>query len=184
MKEIVIGELRFVPYITCRELDAAIERLAVEIRRKLGQSNPLFVCIMNGAFMFSAELLKHLDDDYEVAFARYSSYSGTSSTFQLKEVMPLTTPVKDRTVVIIEDLIDTGFTMQNLKEKYLAEGAAKVYIATMLIKPEALVSDVSPDFVGIEIENKFIVGHGLDYNGHGRLLKDIYQLAEPDTNYD
>lgn len=176
--KVQVHDLTFVPYITASELDSAIKTLALQIKSELKDMDPLFVCIMNGAFMFAGELLSHIDEDYEVAFAQYSSYCGTSSTNQLKEVLPLKVPIKDRVIIIIEDLIDTGFTMKCLKDKYINEGAKAVYIATMLLKREALINSVEPDFVGIEIKNKFIVGHGLDYDGRGRLLKDIYILDE------
>lgn len=179
MKErIQLHDLTFVPYLSAEEIDQAVTRLAKEIEDKLGNKDVLFVCIMNGAFMFAAELLRSLDRDYEVAFARYSSYEGTASTLTLKEVMPLTVPLEGKTVVIVEDLVDTGYTMKCLKDKYLEEGAKEVYIATMLLKEDALINDIKADFVGIRIENKFIVGHGLDYNERGRLLKDIYILEQ------
>ncbi len=178
MKDITISGRRFVPYITSEELDKATLRIARDIKKDLGDQNPLFVCIMNGAFMFAAELLRAIDANFEVEFARYSSYSGIASTFELKEIMPLKVPVEGRTLIIVEDLIDTGFTMYNLKQKYLAEGAKDVFIVSMLLKKEALIKEVTVDYVGIEIENKFIVGHGLDADGHGRMLKDIYQLAD------
>lgn len=175
---IILHDLAFVPYISSEKIDDAIRNVAKDISERLGDKDPLFVCIMNGAFMFASELFRSLDDDYEIAFARYSSYEGTSSTHELVEVMPLSQSVKGRVVVIVEDLIDTGFTMNCLKEKYLAEGAKEVYIATMLLKKEALVNDVTADFVGLSIDNRFIIGHGLDYNGRGRLFKDIYILEE------
>lgn len=177
-RRIQVNDLFFVPYLKVEAIDQAIAQMADEIANKLGDRDPLFVCIMNGAFMFASELFRYLDDDYEVAFARYASYEGTVSTNKLTEIMPLSVPVAGRTVVIVEDLIDTGFTMKCLKEKYLAEGAREVYVATMLLKEEALTNDVATDFVGLRIENKFIVGHGLDYNGRGRLYKDIYILDE------
>lgn len=176
--KIQIHDLTFVPYLPAEQIDKAIKRLSKEIEEKLGGRELLFVCIMNGAFMFAAELLREVDGDYEVAFARYSSYEGTSSTLALKEVMPLTVPLEGKIVVIVEDLIDTGYTMKCLKDKYLSEGAKEVYIATMLLKESALCNDIKADFVGLKIDNKFIVGHGLDYNERGRLLKDIYILEE------
>lgn len=182
MKEkITITDLTFVPYLSASKIEAAVTRVAKEINEKLGDKDPLFVCIMNGAFMFASELMREIDSEtYEVAFARYASYEGTKTTNKLKEITPLTVSLEGRTVVIVEDLVDTGYTMKCLREKYLAEGAKEIYIATMLLKEEALVNDIKADFVGIKIDNKFIVGHGLDYNGRGRLLKDIYVLENND----
>ena len=179
MNEITIFGKTFVPYLTQEQIEAQISRMADEIKRDTAGRDPLFVCTMNGAFMFAAELVKRIDSTAVIGFARYSSYQGMSSSACLKEVMPLGIPVKDRLVIIMEDLVDTGYTMACLKRKYLDEGAAEVRIAAMLVKPEALINEVTCYYVGIEIENKFIVGYGLDFDGRGRMLKDIYQIAEP-----
>ena len=119
-----------------------------------------------------------IDEDFEVAFARYSSYQGTKSTFELKEVMPVMQSIEGRVVVIVEDLIDTGYTVYCLKKLFLEQGAAEVHIAAMLRKPEAVSCDVDTDYVAMDIENKFILGHGLDYDEYGRMYKDIYQLKD------
>ncbi len=177
-QEIVVHDKTFVPYIKGEQLRAATRQLAEQIRHDTEGRDPLFVCIMNGSFMFAAELLQAINTSAEVAFARYSSYSGMGSTYQLKEVMPVTAPLAGRLVIVIEDLIDTGFTMMKLKEKFLADGASEVRIATMLLKPEALQCSIHADYVGMEIHNSFIVGHGLDYNDRGRMLDDIYILKE------
>lgn len=181
-KEIQVNGLTFVPYIAFEEIDAAIERIANEMKSTIKDEDPLLVCAMNGAFMFASELLLKLNNHYEIDFARYSSYEGTQSTFQLKEVMPLKQSVKGRTVVIIEDLIDSGFTLQSLKKKYLDEGAKEVLIAVLFSKPDNLKCSVEVDYVGLQIEPLFILGHGLDYNGQGRAYKDIYQLKEEDNS--
>src|SRR3712207_969382 len=110
-KEIIIHDKTFVPYISAEQLHEATLRVAADIRRDLEGRDPLFVCIMNGAFMFASNLMQSLDGTQEVVFARYSSYSGMGSSFQLKEIMPVSAPLQGRTVVVIEDLIDTGFTM-------------------------------------------------------------------------
>lgn len=178
MKEIELHGKIFTPYITYREIDAAVQRIARKIKKDMEGKDPLYVVIMNGAFMFASELLNYIGTKHEVAFARYSSYQGMESTFNLKEVMPVSTPVKDRNVVIIEDLIDSGYTMQNVKALYLQEGAKEVRIATMLSKPKALKCNIQADYIGIEIENDFIVGHGLDYDNLGRMLRDIYKIKE------
>ncbi|WP_281676525.1 phosphoribosyltransferase [Porphyromonas endodontalis] len=178
MEDIELYGRVFAPYITYREIDAAIRRMADEIRVDMEGKDPLYVVIMNGAFMFASELLSYIGTEHEVAFARYSSYQGTQSTFSLKEVMPVSAPLKGRHVVILEDLIDSGYTMQNVKALYLDEGAVEVRIAAMLTKPKALMCDIKADYVGLEIDNDFIVGHGLDYDDRGRMLRDIYKLKE------
>lgn len=171
---IQVHDKTFVPYIKQAEIEAAIASMAKQMAEDLLEKDPLFVCIMNGAFMFATELLKQLPGEQEVAFARYSSYQGTQSTCQLREIMPVTVPLKGRTVVILEDLIDTGFTIERLKERFLQLGAEEVLIATMLLKPHSLKTPISPDYVGLTIDSGFIVGYGLDYNERGRTLTDIY----------
>lgn len=178
MKEIVVHDKVFVPYLPAQQIDEAIARMAEQMTRDLEGKDPLFVCIMNGAFMFASDLLKHMPGNEEVVFARYSSYQGTQSTFELKEIMPVTTSLEGRIVVVLEDLIDTGYTMQCVKENFLAKGAKEVRIATMLIKPDALKCNIKADYVGLPIDNRFIVGRGLDYNDRGRSLNDIYILKE------
>lgn len=178
MGEIELKGLTFVPYIDAKTISAAVKKLGERLRNDFKGRDPLFVCIMNGSFMFAAELMYAINEDFEVAFARYTSYEGTKSTGKLREVMPVTQKVEDRVVIIVEDLIDTGFTMHSLQKHFYEKGAKEVHIAAMLSKPEALQCDVKTDYVALEIENKFILGHGLDYDEYGRMLKDIYQLKD------
>lgn len=181
MRTIKLKDKEFEFYISAARIQEAVERIAREIKRDLQDlqdEKPLFVCIMNGSFMFAADLMKALDENYQVDFARYSSYCGTQSSFVLKEVMPVTADLHDRVVFIIEDLIDTGYTMSCVKKKFLELGAREVRIAAMLTKPHALRCDIKTDYVGLEIGNDFIVGHGLDYDDLGRMYPDIYKIKE------
>lgn len=178
MKEVVIHGKTFIQYIRQEQIEESIRNMAQQIKQDLQGEDPLFVCIMNGAFMFASELLKYWDGESEVDFARYSSYEGTQSTFQLKEIMPVTSSLQGRVVIVLEDLIDTGYTMKCVKDHFLNLGAKEVKIATMLLKPEALKCDIVADYVGISIDNGFIVGHGLDFDDRGRALADIYILKE------
>ncbi len=123
MREVELHGKKFELYLSSSQIDKAIQRMAVDIARDMEGKNPLYVCIMNGSFMFASELLSYIDDTSEVAFARYSSYQGTQSTYNLREIMPVTAPLEGRTVVILEDLIDTGYTMQCVKEQYYKQGA-------------------------------------------------------------
>ena len=134
--------------------------------------------ILNGAFMFVADLMRALNGAYELTFARYSSYAGTSSTGVLQEVMPISVDVKGRTIILLEDIIDTGFTMSQVMAKLREQGAEEVRLATMLFKPESLKVDLKPDYVGLQIPPAFIVGHGLDYAEMGRAYRDSYQVVE------
>lgn len=179
MKRVQIKDREFELYMKYETLKPEIARVAREIKEDLSAQNPLFVCILNGAFTFAAELMLELDDKYELMFAKYSSYEGMHSTGTLTEEIAPKADLHDRTVVIIEDLIDTGFTLHKIIELYKSRGAKEIKVAVMLSKPAALqVKDVRPDYVGMEIPNDFIVGHGLDYDGHGRMYKDIYKVCD------
>ncbi|MDN4753254.1 phosphoribosyltransferase family protein [Porphyromonadaceae bacterium W3.11] len=179
MNKIQINGLTFVPYMNEEEIRPAITKIAEEIKRDLGNKNPLFICILNGAYMFASDLSKALNDSYEIAFAKYSSYSGLESTGELKEVMKPQVSVEGRTVVILEDLVDSGFTVTEVEKLYLERGANEVYVAAMLSKPNAIQEGArKADYTGINIPNDFIVGRGLDYNGVGRMLRDIYVLED------
>ncbi|MDO4672927.1 phosphoribosyltransferase [Falsiporphyromonas endometrii] len=176
MKEIKIKDKVFEEYISAETIQNAVKEMAKKMNADLKDKDPLFVCIMNGSFMFASDLMQQLDEFYEVAFARYSSYSGTESTYKLKEVMPVTQSLEGRIVVILEDLIDSGFTMMHVKKHFYDLGAKEVLIATMLDKPAARKCPVEADYVGISIANDFIVGHGLDYDDYGRMYNDIYKI--------
>lgn len=178
MKEVTLHGRTFVLYKKAEEIQQAIVALADRLRRDFKGRNPLFVCIMNGSFMFASELMFAIDEDFEVGFARYSSYQGMQSTMHLKEIMPVSQSLQGRVVIIVEDLIDTGYTIQCLRDRFVELGAAEVHIASMLSKPDALKCDVQAEYVAMEIENKFIVGHGLDFDDYGRMFKDIYQLKD------
>jgi hypoxanthine phosphoribosyltransferase len=177
MERIKLKDKEFELFIPFEELHEAIRRMAMKIKADVEGRNPLFIGILNGAFMFISELMQLLDGPYELVFARYSTYAGTSSTGELQEIMPVMANVDSRMIILLEDIIDSGFTMHKLKNKLIVDGAAEVRIATMLFKPEALKHNVKPDYIGMEIPNDFIVGHGLDYDGHGRSFRDIYKLA-------
>lgn len=178
MKRIRLKDKNFELYIPDREIEKAIKRVAGEIGRDIEGKNPLFVGILNGAFMFIADVMRYLNGPYELTFARYASYHGTHTTGQLKEIMPIRSDIKGRMVIILEDIIDSGFTMYEVMKKLRGQGAADVKLATMLFKPDALRYDVRPDYVAMEITNDFIVGHGLDYDELGRAYRDIYKVME------
>ena len=131
--------------------------------------------------MFAADLARELDQPYDITFAKYSSYSGLTSTGELREVMAPQVSVEGRTVVVLEDLIDSGFTLTGIEKLYLERGANEVKVAVMLSKPLAIAKYArKPDYIGLEIPNDFIVGRGLDYDGGGRMLRDIYVLKKHD----
>ena len=178
MQRIHLRDKDFELFITDAEIQAAVERMAQQIVSDMAGKRPLFVGILNGAFMFVTDLMRALNGAYELTFARYSSYAGTSSTGILQEVMPISVDVKGRTIILLEDIIDTGFTMSQVMAKLREQGAEEVRLATMLFKPESLKVDLKPDYVGLQIPSAFIVGHGLDYDEMGRAYRDIYQVVE------
>lgn len=172
-----LHDLQFVPFLTEKELDEAVSALAVRIRTRYAEREPLFVVVLNGAFMFASDLLKKMEDLHcELSFLRVSSYRGTASTGEVKEVMPIGTDVSGRDVILIEDIVDTGKTMGDIKRKMLDSGADSVSICTLLYKPDAFEGDFPIDFIGKEIPDRFVVGYGLDYDGLGRNLPALYQI--------
>ena len=178
MRRIHLRDKDFELFITEAEIQKAVDRMAQQIVSDMAGKHPLFVGVLNGAFMFVADLMRALNGAYELTFARYSSYAGTSSTGVLQEIMPIAVDVKGRTVILLEDIIDTGFTMSRVMAKLREQGAEDVRLATMLFKPESLKVDLKPDYVGLQIPPAFIVGHGLDYDVMGRAYRDIYQVVE------
>ena len=178
MDRIRLRDKEFELFIPEEEIKEAIARVAGRIRADVKDARPLFVGILNGAFMFAAELMRQLDEPYEITFARYSSYKGTRTTGIVREIMPVQADVKGRTLVLIEDIIDTGFTMQYVMDKLRKDGAADVNLATLLFKPDSLKCALIPDYFGIRIQNDFIVGYGLDYDEMGRGYKDIYKIID------
>lgn len=177
MNRIRLKDKTFELFIPEKEIHEAEARIAAQIEKELGPADPLFVAILNGAFMFTAGLMRELNAQYEVTFACYASYSGTESSGTLREIMPVRTPLRGRTVVLLEDIVDTGFTMRKVMDLYRREGAADVRLATLLFKPDAQRCGLEPDYTGIRIPNDFIVGYGMDYDGLGRAYRDIYKLA-------
>ncbi len=178
MSEIQVRDKRFELFIPEETILKEIQRLAIQIGNDLRDKDPLFVCVLNGAFMFASDLIKYLDFPCEVTFIRLKSYQGTSTDGVVKEVHGLIESVTGRNVVVIEDIVDTGHTISQLKEKIMKDNPASLKIATLLFKPEALRADVHPDYVAIQIPSDFIVGYGLDYDGQGRNLRDIYKIKE------
>ncbi len=178
MKKIKVKDLEFSISITAEELDKATQKVADEINRDLKGKSPLFLVILNGAFMFAADLFKKINIECEVSFVKLSSYVGTKTTSTIRELIGLDEILKDRYVVIVEDIIDTGITMENTIQKLKHLEAADVRIATLLFKPDAFQKDYPIDYIGMEIPNEFIVGYGLDYDGYARNLPDIYTLVK------
>ncbi|HJD53626.1 MAG TPA: hypoxanthine phosphoribosyltransferase [Candidatus Avibacteroides avistercoris] len=153
-----------------------VKRVAAEINRDLADSNPIFLCVLNGAFMFAGDLMKHVNIPSEISFVKLSSYSGTESTGRVKQLIGLSDTLRGRTVVIVEDIVDTGLTMLRLLDLIREHEPKEVRICSLLVKPDKLKVDLHIDYVAMEIPNEFIVGYGLDYDGQGRNLPAIYTV--------
>ena len=179
MNELTINGLTFKPYLKESEIMEQVARVASEIKADLTTPNPLFVCVLNGAFIFAADLFRALElPDAEITFIRFKSYEGTASTGEVTQMMGLTENIEGREVVIIEDIVDTGMTAQKLREVLQAHGPKSVKMASLLFKPASLTASVAPEYVGFEIPSKFIIGYGLDLDGKVRNLRDIMVLKE------
>jgi len=176
MSTIQIKDKQFELSIPEKDILKSIGNMAKQMYNDLHDKDPLFICVLNGAFMFASDLMKHFDFPCEITFIRLKSYQGTATSGNIKEVHGLIEDIKDRHVVIIEDIIDTGHTIQYLKQSTLKRQPKSLRVAALLFKPDALQTGIKADYVAMEIPNDFIVGYGLDYNGHGRNLKDIYKV--------
>ncbi len=178
MSEIKILDKTFVTSIEESKIMQTVEVLAARINSELDGKDPIFVCVLNGAFMFASDLMKLVRIPCEISFMKVASYEGTSSTGRIKELIGLNEDVKGRTVVLIEDIVDTGVTIKDLTAQVRSMGAKEVLCATLIFKPGSCSDDVIPNYIGLYIPDEFIVGYGLDYNGYGRNLRDIYTLKQ------
>ncbi|MBQ8221282.1 MAG: hypoxanthine phosphoribosyltransferase [Bacteroidaceae bacterium] len=178
MDTIKIKDKNFTVSISEEKILKEVERLAAQISRDLEGKNPLFLGILNGSFMFAADLFRRITIPAEISFVKLASYEGTASTGVIKEVIGLSENISGRTIVVVEDIVDTGCTMQKLLENLGTRSPESIHVCTLLLKPEKLKVPLNVEYVALEIPNDFIVGYGLDYDGFGRNLKDIYTVVE------
>lgn len=175
-EEIAIKDKQFELFIEQEVIEQGIRRIAGQINSELEGKDPIFVAVLNGAFMFAGELMKQVSIPSEITFVRLASYHGTSTTNNVQEVLGLNESIEGRFVVIVEDIVDSGNTMVALKKELEKYRPKEMRVATLLFKPAALRQQLHLDYVALEIPNDFIVGYGLDYDGYGRNLKDIYKV--------
>ena len=176
MKIVEVKDKRFSLYLSQEEIKAQVKRMAAEISQELADKKPLF--LVNGSFIFAADLLRELDFPCETTFIRLASYEGTSSTGNVKDLIGLSNSIEGRTVVVVEDIIDSGITMRELLKMLAQKNPADVRVASLFVKPGNLQVDLDIHYRCFNIENDFIVGYGLDYDQEGRNLPEIYKIVE------
>ena len=176
MESIQIKDKKFAISITEEQILKEVDRVAAEINRDLKDKNPLFLSVLNGSFMFTADLMKRITIPCEISFVKLASYQWISSTGKITEVIGVNEDISGRCVVIVEDIVDTGLTMQRLLETLGTRNPKEIHIASLLVKPEKLQVPLNIKYAAMNIPNDFIVGYGLDYDGLGRNYKDIYTV--------
>ncbi|MCK9205611.1 MAG: hypoxanthine phosphoribosyltransferase [Salinivirgaceae bacterium] len=175
-KEVQVLDKRFKVSIPSEEIQQSIQRLAQQINSDLKGKEVIFIGILNGCFMFAGDLFKHIDLECQITFLKLASYQGTSSSGNVKRLIGINENIEGKTVVIIEDIIDTGNTLDSIIKQLKGYEPAEIKVATLLYKPDAYEKTIPIDYMAFKIPNDFIIGYGLDYDGFGRNLKDIYTI--------
>ncbi|HVZ25240.1 MAG TPA: hypoxanthine phosphoribosyltransferase [Sediminibacterium sp.] len=173
-----VHDKHFVPYLSATVIHEKIKELATAINRDYAGKKPLFIAILNGSFMFAADLFKELTIEAEICFIKLASYKGTKSSGQVITAIGLDTDINGRHIIVLEDIIDTGKTMHEFLPQLHNQQPASLKIAVLLHKPDATIFKVPIDYCCFTIPNKFVLGYGLDYDGLGRNIRELYQLAE------
>ncbi|MEP6583040.1 MAG: hypoxanthine phosphoribosyltransferase [Ginsengibacter sp.] len=176
MFPIRVHDKEFIPYLTQEEIAGQVSRVAGEINRDYKDKKPLFIAILNGAFMFAADLFKEINVEAEICFIKLASYKGVKSTGQVVTAIGLDADLYHRDVIIIEDIVDTGKTLSHFIPQLEHHHPASLKITSLLHKPDAMIHPIKIDYLGFTIPDKFVLGYGLDYEGLGRNIKEIYQL--------
>lgn len=178
MSTVKIHDKVFEKSITSEEIAAEVKRVASEINRDYAGKRPLLLGVLNGSFMFVADLMRYLEVECEISFVKLSSYQGTKTTGTVREVLGLAETIAGRDVIVVEDIVDTGYTMQNMLETLGTREPASIEIASLFVKPARLKVPVDVKYSAFTIPDRFIVGYGLDYDGLGRNLPDVYDVVE------
>ena len=181
MQTVEVNGLVFDEYLSTKEISKIVANVAARINRDYAGKEPLFICVLNGAFMYASDLFKRITLSCEITFVRLKSYEGTATTGEVKILTPLTANIQGRDVIVIEDIVDTGLTMHGFMRQLKEMGANSVELTSFLFKPEALkYADATPKYAGLEIPTKFVLGYGLDFDEKGRNLPALYVLR-PET---
>ena len=176
MSRVKIKDKTFETSMTEAEIKQRVKELAQQMSRDLEGKNPLFLAVLNGAFIFAADLMREMTIPCEISFVKLASYQGTTSTGTIHEVIGINEDLSGRTVVIVEDIVESGLTIKRMMEQLGTRNPASVQVCTLFFKPEKLKEDLKLDYVAFSIPNDFILGYGLDYDQQGRQLKDVYSL--------
>jgi hypoxanthine phosphoribosyltransferase len=177
MELIRVHDKEFKPYISADRISAEVKRVALEINKDYAGKKPLFIAILNGSFMFAADLFKEINIEAEICFIKLASYKGIKSSGQVITAIGLDVDLVGREIIIVEDIVDTGNTLSKFLPQINHHHPASLKIAALLHKPEAMVHPINIDYLGFSVPNKFLLGYGLDYDGLGRNIKEIYQLV-------
>ncbi len=178
MKRIKVLDKEFGISIPSERIQNRIQELAFEISRDLKDQDPVFIAILNGSFMFASDLFKKISIDAQITFLKLASYQGTSASGTVKQLIGLNQEIKNQNIVILEDIVDTGSTLDTIMRQLSGYQPASVRVAALLYKPDSCKAEIPLDYIGFSIPNQFIIGYGLDYNGYGRKYQDIYTLIE------
>ena len=178
MQTINVKDKSFSLFIPEKEILKEVKRIATQINRDYAGKEPVFLAVLNGSFIFAADLMKEVNLPCEISFVKMASYQGVNTTGQIREVIGLNVDLTDRPVIVVEDIVDTGLTMAHMLEVLKKQNPASIDICTLLLKPGKLQVDLNIRYCCLEIPNDFIVGYGLDYDGYGRNTRDIYTLIK------
>ena len=182
-KTVKVGDRCFVKLLSHKAIQSRVEELGQELRFAYADKKPLFIVILNGAFMFASDLVRACPIECEIQFVRLASYTGMESSGKITQVFGMQVPIVGRHVIVVEDIVDTGRTMHHFKENLFLSNPASVEFVTLLLKPGTLAFPFESDYVGFELDDEFVIGYGLDLDGVARNLRDIYQLENDQGNY-
>lgn len=182
MDRITINGKTFEPFIREAAILEKVKAVADRLNADLAGKNPLFLAVLNGSFIFAADLMRMITIPCEISFVKLASYQGTTTTGKVREVIGINEDLAGRTVVIVEDIVDTGLTMKQMIETLGTRNPASIHICTLLVKPDKLQVPLDIDYAVMEIPNDFILGYGLDYDQQGRTLRDIYKIVDSTNN--